>query len=210
MGLSEVSRPIATYTPGDSMLARMLTLYHAPRSRSTRIIWLLEELGAHCELVYVDIQRPTGGARDPRNPHPDGRVPALVHDGRLVTESVAIALYLTDLFPMNGIGPTTGDPQRGEYLTWLAYYAGVMEPMLIDRANKREEAEKVDRRVLDALAKGPYLLGERFSAADVFLASIMQFQRSFLPESKLLDDFMARVSARPALRRALQRDAPRV
>jgi glutathione S-transferase len=188
----------------------MVTLYHAPRSRSSRIIWLLEELGAPYELVYVDIKRPTGGARDPRNPHPDGRVPTLVHDGRLVTESVAIALYLTDLFPQNGIGPTVGEAKRGEYLTWLAYYAGVMEPALIERANKREEAEKVDRRVLDALAKAPYLLGDQFSAADIFLASIMQFQRSFLPESKLLDDFLARVRARPALRRALQRDAPSV
>ncbi|HTO08813.1 MAG TPA: glutathione S-transferase [Myxococcota bacterium] len=188
----------------------MVTLYHAPRSRSTRIIWLLEELGAPYEITYVDIQRPTGGARDPRNPHPDGRVPTLVHDGRLVTESIAIALYLTDLFPANGVGPTVADPERGEYLTWLAYYAGVMEPALIDRANRAEEAAKVDRRVTDALAKAPYLLGEKFSAADVFLASIMQFQRSFLPQVKLLDDFMARVSARPALQRAIQRDVPRV
>lgn len=126
----------------------MLTLYHAPRSRSTRILWLLEELDAPCEIVYVDIKRPTGGARDPRNP--------------------------------------------------------------IDRANKREEAEKVDRRLADALAKGPYLLGEKFSAADIFLASIMQFQRSFLPEARVFDEFMARVSSRPALRRAIERDAPSV
>ena len=190
------------------MLARMITLYHAPRSRSTRILWLLEEVGAHYEVVYVDIKRPTGGAPDPRNPHPEGKVPTLMHDGRLVTESVAIALYLTDLFPANDIGPPVGDPKRGEYLTWLAYYTGVMEPMLIDRASKREEAEKVDRRVIGALSKGPYLLGERFSAADIFLASIMQFQRSFVPQTKLLDEFFARVTARPALARAIQRDAP--
>jgi len=185
----------------------MVTLYHAPRSRSSRIIWLLEELGAPYEIVYVDIKRPTGGARDPRNPNPDGRVPTLVHDGRLVMESVAIALYLTDLFPANGIGPTVGDPKRGEYLTWLAYYAGVMEPVLIARASRPDDAAQVDRRVTEALSKAPYLLGEKFSAADVFLASIMQFQRSFLPEAKLLDDFLARVTSRPAAQRARQRDA---
>jgi glutathione S-transferase len=185
----------------------MITLYHGPRSRSSRMIWLLEELGASYEIVQVDIKRPTGvGARDPRNPHPDGQVPALVHDGQLVTESVAIALYLTDLLPEKGIGPVIGDSKRGEYLTWLAYYAGVMEPVLIERDVKREAAEKVDRRVLQALERGPYLLGDRFSAADIFLASLMQFSRKFLPESKTLDEFLSRVTARPALARATAKD----
>jgi len=184
----------------------MITLYHAPRSRSSRMIWLLEELGARYEIAYVDIKRPTGGARDPKNPHPDGKVPALLHDDWLVTESVAIALYLTDLFPEKGIGSALGDPKRGEYLTWLSYYAGVMEPVLIERDQKREEAEKVDRRVLQALARGPYLLGQQFSAADIFLASLLQFSRKFLPPAPVLDEFLARVSARPALARATAKD----
>ena len=78
----------------------MLSLYHSPDSRSSRFIWLLEELGADYQLVYCSIMRGTGvGERDPANPHPDKRVPALVHDGALVTESAAIALYLTDLMP---------------------------------------------------------------------------------------------------------------
>jgi len=157
--------------------------------------------------VKVDIVRRTGvGARDPKNPHPDGKVPALVHDGRLVTESIAIALYLTDLFPEKGIGPLPGDAKRGEYLTWLAYYAGVMEPTLIDRAKNREEAEKVDRRVVQALEKSPYLLGEKFSAADILLASLLHFARSLLPNAKALDEFLARVSARPARARALAKE----
>ena len=67
---------------------------------------------------------------DPHNPHPDKKVPALVHDGTLVTESVAIIQYLTDQFPQAGLGPAIGDPRRGAYLTWLAYYAGVMEPVI--------------------------------------------------------------------------------
>lgn len=185
----------------------MITLYHAPRSRSSRFIWLLEELGARYEIVYVDIKRRTGvGARDPKNPHPDGKVPALLHDEWLVTESAAIALYLTDLFPEKRIGALPGDAQRGEYLTWLAFYAGVMEPMLGDREKNPEEAEKVDRRVLQALEKGPYLLGEQFSAADILLASLLQFARSLLPSAKVLDDFLTRVTARPALARALAKD----
>jgi glutathione S-transferase len=184
----------------------MITLYHAPRSRSTRMIWLLEELGASYEIVQVGIKRPTGvGAADPKNPHPDGRVPALVHDGQLVTESVAIALYLTDLFPEKGIGRRVDDAKRGEYLTWLAYYA-LMEGALTARETNPQEAEKIDRRVVQALSRGPYLLGDRFSAADLFLTSLLQFARRALPEAKVIDEFLARVSARPALARATAKD----
>ena len=76
----------------------MLRLHHAPRSRSSRIVWLLEELGAECEIVYTNIARMDGsGDEDPANPHPDKKVPALVHNGALITESSAIVLYLTDL-----------------------------------------------------------------------------------------------------------------
>ena len=109
----------------------MLTLYHAPRSRSFRTLWLLEEIGAPYELKVVNIRRGDGsGAADASNPHPLGKVPALVHDGRLVFETSAIALYLTDLFPQAGLGPKIGDNERGAYLSWLAYYSGVFEPSL--------------------------------------------------------------------------------
>ncbi|MBD2383799.1 glutathione S-transferase, partial [Trichormus variabilis FACHB-319] len=76
----------------------MLTLFHAAQSRSGRIVWLLEELRAPCAIEHVDIYRSlTGtGRSDPANLHPDGKVPALMHDGALITESAAIALYLTD------------------------------------------------------------------------------------------------------------------
>jgi len=78
----------------------MLTLYHAPRSRSFRSLWLLEEIGQPYELKNVSIRRGDGsGARDPSNPHPHGKVPALRHDGTTVFETPAIALYLTDTFP---------------------------------------------------------------------------------------------------------------
>ena len=96
----------------------MLTLYHAPQSRSSRIVWLLEELGADYTLKITDIPRMDGkGAPDPVNPHPDKKVPALVDDGVLITESIAIVQYLTDRFPGAEIGPRIGDPKRGPYLS---------------------------------------------------------------------------------------------
>jgi glutathione S-transferase len=196
----------------------MITLHHAPQSRSSRIIWLLEELGAPYQLVITDIPRMDGsGASDPGNPHPDKKVPALVDDGVLVTESAAIVLYLTDAFPDAKLGPRVGDPLRGPYLSWLAYYAGVAEPVvtigfagLADHPHLRRSfrgSEQVGARVLAALGAGPYLLGERFSGADLLFASMAQWARHTLPADPLVEAWLARVNARAALARAMARDA---
>ena len=113
----------------------MLTLYHAPRSRSSRFVWLLEEIAAPYEIVKVNIRRSDGsGSPDPRTPHPDRKVPAPVHHDGLVSESAAICVYLSDAFPQAKVGPQVGDPRRAAYLTWLAYYAGVMEPAVVARS----------------------------------------------------------------------------
>jgi glutathione S-transferase len=197
----------------------MLRLYHAPRSRSSRILWLLEELGADCEIVYTNITRQDGsGDEDENNPHPDKKVPALLHDGRLITESSAIVLYLTDLYPQADIGPQASDPKRGEYLTWLFYYSGVIEPVvtfefaglgdnpaLMRTFRGRSEME---RRLLEALKHSPYLLGEKFSGADLLVASLGAWARNMLPTGKLVDDYLARCNSRPALKASFAKDSP--
>jgi glutathione S-transferase len=197
----------------------MITLYHGPRSRSSRIIWLLEELGAPYELKITNIVRMMEGTGepDPNNPHPDKKVPAIVHEGALITESAAICLYLTDAFPQNGVGPRVGEPLRGEYLTWLFYYAGVIEPIMTLEFAKLGDHPMVQRtwagraaldaRILGALNKGPYVLGERFSAADVLVGSMGHWARQMLPAGGLVDEYLARLSARPAMARAMARDA---
>ncbi|NQE60343.1 glutathione S-transferase family protein [Caulobacter sp. RHG1] len=192
----------------------MLTLFHAPRSRSTRFLWLLEELGAPYEVRTVDIYRSFGntGARDPANPHPHGQVPALLDDGVLITESAAIALYLTDKFPGAGLGPTVGDPLRGPYLSWLAYYAGVLEPSVVNLWKQRQDDEDkktyqtLDDRLRVTLESSPWLLGDHFSAADILFISLLQFARQMLPPHAVYDDWLARASTRPALARALAKD----
>lgn len=196
----------------------MLSLFHAPQSRSSRVIWLLEELGADYDIAYTDIPRPGGSGRpDPNNPHPDKKVPALVHDGTLITESAAIFLYLTDLYPDAGMGPRVGDPLRGPYLTWLAYAGNVFEPVMHFEMLKIEDnpglqrtfrgRAELHRRFSDALAKGDYLLGDRFSAADILYVSSAQWFRSALPEGRIFDDYLARCTERPALERANQKDS---
>src|SRR5689334_20999867 len=101
----------------------MITLYHAPQSRSSRFVWLLEELGQPYDIKLVQIRRRDGGHQDREyraTIHPHGKVPAIVHDGTIVFESSAVALYLADAFPEAGLGPRIGDPTRGAFVTWLA------------------------------------------------------------------------------------------
>jgi glutathione S-transferase len=195
----------------------MLTLYHSPRSRSSRILWLLEELGEPYGIEYVTVRRPDGsGGRDPRNPHPDGKVPALRHDGRLVTESAAICLYLSDAFPRARLGPDPDDPRRADYLGWLFYYPGELEPAVIARATGRTESdprekeayEAMERRLRGALQRGPYLLGEAFSTADVLLASVFHWAPQWMPQGPPFDAYLARLAERPALGRASAKDEP--
>jgi glutathione S-transferase len=197
----------------------MLTLYHFPQSRSGSIVWLLEEIGAPYETKIVDIRRADGtGARDPANPHPHGRVPALVHDGTTVFEGSAIALYLTDLFPQAKLGPRVGDRGRGEYLSWLAYRAGVMEPAFIERrfgikhvygAMGWAPPEEVEEVLNATLSKRKYFLGDEFSAADVMLGGGIHFMLLFkmITETPVLKEYAARITGRPAFRKTMERDA---
>jgi glutathione S-transferase len=196
----------------------MITLYHAPRSRSSRFIFLLEELGAPYEVAKVSIRRGDGsGALDSGNPHPHGKVPAIRDGETLVYESVAVALYLTDKFPQAGIGPVVGDPHRGAYLTWLAYYAGVMEPAWTSAFMKADvprgtagwvKTEEVMELVNATLSKSPFILGEKFSAADILIGTTFQlFMGSpLLPKTDLLQAYVQRVVERPAFARAAARD----
>jgi glutathione S-transferase len=194
----------------------MLTLYHAPRSRSTRFIWLLEEIGAPYRIEYVSIRRGDGtGEPDPRNPHPHKQVPALMHDDSMITESAAIALYLSDAFPHALLGPQVGHPLRGAYLTWLAYYAGVMEPLISAKFEGRLQGnpklqasyDAMTDRIGKTLDNGPYLLDEMFSTADVLLVSALQFARTAFPPDAIYDQYLARLQSRPALQRAMAIDA---
>jgi glutathione S-transferase len=198
----------------------MLTLFHAPQSRSTRILWLLEELDRPFHVEYVTIARKDGSAADgPRSPHPDGKVPALIDEEVLITESAAIVLYLTDAHPGAGLGPQVGEPDRGPYLTWLAYSAGVVEPALMAIARGQTQApgesamvawgdpQNMVRRLSVALTAHPYVLGEAFSGADILIGSAIMIAKGLLPGHPEFDAYLERLTARPAFQRALARDA---
>src|SRR5205814_2858875 len=131
--------------------------------------------------------------------------------------SAAIALYLTDKFPVAGIGPVVGDTKRGAYLTWLAYYAGVMEPAFVSAFMQAEvprgtagwvKTNEVMELINATLSKSPYILGEKFSAADILLGTTFKlFMGSpLLPKTDLLEAYVARVAGRPAYGRAGAKD----
>jgi len=196
----------------------MITLYHRPKTRSTRFIFLLEELEAPYKIQLVTVRTRDGkGAIDPANPHPHGKVPTISDDGVVVFESAAIALYLTDKFPKNRLGPLVGDPERGAYLSWLAYYTGVLEPAFMSKFMNVEvprgtagwvPVEEALAAITARLAANPYLLGERFSAVDVLYGTSFALfaQNPSLPSSPVIDDYARRVIGRPAFARAIAKE----
>lgn len=198
----------------------MPTLFHAPMSRSSGIVTLIDELGADVEIREVSIPRQDGSGRaDPANPHPEGKVPFLVDGDDTVRERGAITLYLTDKYPEAGLGPIEGMPKRGEYLSWLFYYQGVMEPIFILHAAgvshpiitaSLRDMEAMLARLTAALDTGPYLLGEQYSAADLLCSSPFQWFSDLLPDNPKIRDWIARCADRASIRRTLERDAARV
>lgn len=195
----------------------MLTFYHAPKSRSGRVHWLLHELDVPFEKVCCDIPRQDGsGARDPRNPHPEGKVPALEHDGAHITESAAILLYLTDLFPDRHLGYAPGEAGRGAYLTWLFWYSGVVEPVYIAevlgvadhpvaQASFRGR-DAVAARLIAALDGRDWLMGDRFTAADILLCSPYLYFPDATPDHLAVRDWIKRCTARDAYAAAMEQD----
>ncbi|APE44932.1 glutathione S-transferase [Sulfitobacter alexandrii] len=187
----------------------MLTFYHGPHTRSSRIVRLLIEMDIleQVDVRVVGLVRRGGeGAPDPANPHPEGKVPLLVHDGEMIRESNAIILYLTDLFD-SPLGVPVGDPLRGPYLSWLAYYGNVMEPVLfcsfagIDHPAMQATFRGLDEmyaRLAEALTDRPYLLGDRFSAADLLLVSAFTFAPQLVPDIPAIRNWVDRCGDRPS------------
>lgn len=198
----------------------MITLFHTPKTRSTRILFLLEELGVPYEIQFVSIRRADGGgARDPSNPHPHGKVPAIRNGDELVFESAAIVAYLTDIFPDAGLAPRPDQPGRGQYLTMLAYYGDVLEPAFVSKFLKMDvprgtagwvSVEETMAYINKLLTTQPYVAGQTFCGADILYATTfgMFAQNPMMPKIDSVEAYVKRCLERPAYARAMAKDAP--
>jgi len=196
-----------------------LTLYHAAPSRSSVALWMLEEIGQPYEIKLVSLSDGDNLKPDYLAINPMGKVPALLHGDTVITEVAAICAYLADEFPDAKLNIPVGSPRRGTYLKWLFFGPGCLEPAIVDRAAPRKDPPRramlgygdFDMTmdvVAKAVEKGPYLMGEQFTAADVVIGANIRWSMIFklLPERKEFVDYAARLAARPATQRADAKD----
>ena len=191
-----------------------MKLFWAPQTRAQRAIWMLEEAAVSYELERVQLGGP-GHSNEFLAASPMAKVPALVDGAVSMAESAAICLYVADRYAAGRLAPAIDDSQRGKFLYWTLYTPAVVEPAMSEKFNKGESnrrrsgwgdfdlmIETWDRLLDDR----DWVLGERFTAADVMLGSSAYFMSQFgmLPESRNLGAYAERCAARPAHRRAVE------
>jgi glutathione S-transferase len=200
-------------------MADSLVFYTNPMSRGRIIRWMLEEVGQPYETVVLDYAT-TMKAPDYLAINPMGKVPAIKHGDTVVTECAAICAYLADAFPQAGLAPAVNDKLRGPYYRWLFFAAGPLEAAASNKAMGWEiPADKEGMagygslaRVTDtlesAVSRGPYILGERFSATDVYVGAHIGWGMQFgtLEKRPTFESYYSRVAARPAALRAREID----
>lgn len=196
-------------------MSEEIVFYHNPRSRASMVHLMLEECGANYRIVHVDLEK-----REQKSPeflklNPMGKLPTIVDRGVVVTETPAIIAYLADIHPEAGLAPPVGDPARGTWYRWLFFGGSCFEPAILDVATGRPAPdpgmagygsyEQVLEALKAALTPGPWLLGEQFSAADVYVGSeinwAMMFGAPGLKGEKVFDDYVARLTSRPTYQR---------
>jgi glutathione S-transferase len=191
----------------------MMKLYWCPRTRASRAVWLLEEAGVEYGRVFVDFRDPASNSdTEFLAVSPMGKVPALRDGDVALAES--ISLYVADRYPEAGLAPATDDPRRGVFLYWMFFAPGAMEPAMAEKVGGWEpnrgahgwgDFDTMLKTLERGLADGPWLLGERFSAADVMVGSTAAFMRMFniLPDSAAIGAYVDRCLARPGYQRAM-------
>lgn len=196
----------------------MMTFYYAPWSRASGVRWLLEELGVPHVRKHIDIRAESGVPESYRAIQPNKKVPALEHDGVVVTERAAITIHLADAFPEAGLAPAIGDKARGPYLTACVYADAVVDPCVAARAHGLTYAsndysfglfDDMVHYLERMLTDHPYAVGHEFSAADTQIGTAIDFTMNnikVLPERDVFHAYVERLKSRPAHQRAAAAD----
>jgi glutathione S-transferase len=195
-------------------MSEEIVFYHNPMSRARIVHWMLEEVGAPYRTELVSFEK--GEHKKPAflAVNPMGKLPAIVHRNTVITECAAICAYLADAFPAARLAPPNEDPARGTYLSWMFFGAGCVEPATIDRMLGRPLPERTGalgygtyndtlNTLERALSPGPYILGDRFSAVDVYVGSQIGFgmMAKALEPRPIFESYYARLVERPAYKR---------
>ena len=200
-------------------MAEELVFYTNPMSRGRIVRWMLEEVGQPYQTQVLDYAQGLKSAAYLAI-NPMGKVPALVHGGTVVTECAAICAYLADAFPQAGLAPPAGDHARGPYYRWLFFTAGPLEAAVTNKSLGVEVKPEQQRMagygcygdVMDTLERAldgrDHLAGDRFSAADLYVGSHLAWGMGFgtVEKRPAFEAFVARLTARPANRRAAEID----
>lgn len=190
-----------------------MKLYYQPQTRAFTALWMLEELGVPYEIARVDIRAPEHPTPAYRAINPMGKLPGLEDGANRFGETAAVLLYLAEKFPEKGFAPRPTDPNRGRFLQWLVFSASTMEPAATARMTKTEmpdktvgwgSYERMAAALEEALTPGPYLFGEGFTAADLYVASSLRYMMMFdmVEKRPAFEAMVARATARPAFARA--------
>ena len=190
-----------------------IVLYHHPYSRAANVVWMLEEVGVPSELRFVDLMKGEHKKPEFSALNPMGKLPVLVDGETVVTESAAIALYLADRYSAGELAPHLEDPARGTYLRWSLFAPSVIEPGSMAKKNGWDvnqgsagwgAHDAMIEATRSALSRGPFLLGDTFSMADVVFGGTIRYMLRFgmLEPQPLFADYVARLEERPALKRA--------
>ena len=190
-----------------------MKLYWAPQTRAMRAVWMLEEAKTPYERIRIDIRDPATKTDAFLATSPMGKVPALEDGPVRIWDSGAICGYVADQYPAEKLAPPIGHPDRGRYLMWLMYTNAVIEPAMGEKAANFPPKpstygwgsfDLMQTTLRKGLGQGPWILGERFSAADVLLGSTCYFMRAFkmLTDDPVLFAYADRCMARPAFQRA--------
>ena len=191
-----------------------MKLYWCERTRAVRAVWMMEELGVPYERVRIDIRDEKSRANPAfRATSPMGKVPALEDGTVRIWDSGAICAYLADQYPAAKLAPAIGSPERGAYLMWLMYTNSVIEPAMGEKFGGLKPNtvsygwgswDQMLATLRTAVERGPWILGERFSAADVLLGMSCNFLRQFkmIENESVLFAYADRCAARPAFQRA--------
>ena len=196
-----------------------ITLFHSPQSRSSGVLALLEELHAPYTIHALNMKTFEQRSSAYLAVNPMGKVPAILHGDELITEQVAIGIFLADLFPEAGITPAIGDPLRGPYLRWYVFYAACFAPAVVDKALKREpgptamlpygDLDTTINVLVAQLGAGPWMLGQRFTAVDVLWGTALTWMTGFgLVEAvPPIKSYVDAWKARPSVKRVAEIEA---